>query len=130
VIIIQILLDSAFLLLLFQQDLPQEITVKDFTTGSKIISALLTLIAALICYIWRQTLMEARERHIEQKALAEKRHQDTMRLFEKMDTRQDALEKEISAQSWQLWTFRGMINKIQGKDIDYDNPMPNNKQAR
>ncbi len=98
------------------------------TPGNKLLAGLLTLIGTLIWYIWRNTISDAKERHLEQKQLAEMRHKDTMLVMEKLTIRQRELEDKQRDQGFQLYTLSGLVNLIQGKGFDYDNPHPGKKK--
>lgn len=85
-------------------------TVDTVSLGTWIIGGLLSLIAGLLIYIWQDN-----------KAQSETKHKDIVSLINRLDARQNELEKKQEVQRLQIIGLNGTINRIQGKPFNYDN---------
>lgn len=92
------------------------VVAEDITAGSKLIGALLSVIIALILYIWKDN-----------KKNAEQKHNDIIILIDTLKEEQDEIKKKQVSHEFQLYALNVAINLIQGKPYNYDSTSPKNQ---
>lgn len=87
-----------------------QVILEELTSGSKLISALLTVIAGLLVYIWQDN-----------KKNSEQKHRDIVGLIDAVKEEQDDIKKKQMAHDFQIYALNVAINLVQGKPYNYDN---------